>query len=143
MSSKAGSRWEENEVEQLKREIEEGQSWLSISEKHGRSVLSVQLKSISKNLKECKSDDNEEKMLEDISKKLGVDRRLVESIHSKYKNRQEKKKNDNKTKENKENNNKYSQDAFKMLWDFKIYLIENYDFGNDIHEIFDNFVKSK
>lgn len=38
---------------------------------------------------------------------------------------------------------KYDSKSFGILWDFKIYLLSKYDFDDDIHGIFDDFVKEK
>lgn len=136
MESKAGSRWDQKEIDNLKKELEEGKSWLDISNKHGRSILSVQMKAVSEHLKDKEENNMEEKNEKDyisaLSKKLGVGIELVQSIYYKKE----------KGKEDKEKNN--NKDSFKLLWDFKIFLMEKYEFGDDtqyIHEVFDEFVK--
>ena len=38
---------------------------------------------------------------------------------------------------------KYDSKSFGILWDFKIYLLSKYEFDDEIHKIFDDFVREK
>lgn len=138
--SKAGSKWDEKEVNDLLDKVENGDSWLSISENHKRSIVSVQMKAISEILKTYDEKDEKE-MVKEISEKFGVSEDMVLSIYSKEK---EKKGKEVKNEKNiAKKNKKYSTDSYKMLWDFKLFYLEKVKGNKDntIHSIFDDFVK--
>ena len=141
---RAGQKWTDDETHHLIKQINEsGLDWKDIAENHGRSILSVQMKAVYEYLKD--QNQPNEIFITELSDKIKVSNELIKEIVRKKQKRVEKQEKslEKKEKEKEKEKTKYDSKSFGILWDFKIYLLSKYDFDDDIHGIFDDFVKEK
>lgn len=139
---RAGQKWTDDETQHLIKQINEsGLHWKDIAENHGRSILSVQMKAIYEYLKDQDQNQSNEIFITELSDKIKVSIDLIKEIVRKKQKHVEKQEKSLEKKEKEKT--KYDSKSFGILWDFKIYLLSKYDFDDDIHSIFDDFVKEK
>jgi hypothetical protein len=127
--SNVGKPWTENEVKELIQEVGTPNLTLpAIAQKHGRTTKGVveRLKLVAFTMTTNQAMNVEEvvmklrflskdDVLEVVQKKKGKSLLSSSSV---------------------------DQDKFKILWDFKLFMKERFDFDEETHNLFDEFVKT-